>query len=146
VRECVNVDRGLRDDPTMTRSAEAPDGYHSINPYIVVEGVEELVGFLAEVFGGVERGEREIAPDGTIGHTEVQVGDSVLMLSEASSAYPPRPSVNFAYVTDVDSVFRAAISAGATAILEPVMQPWGDRIGGFHDPFDNRWWVATRVT
>ena len=130
----------------MTRAAEPPDGYHSINPYIVVEGVEELVGFLREVFGGVERGEREIAPDGTIGHTEVQVGDSVLMLSEASSAYPPRPSVNFAYVTDVDSVFRAAISAGSTAILEPVMQPWGDRIGGFHDPFDNRWWVATRVT
>ena len=130
----------------MTGAAAAPGGYHSINPYIVVEGVEELVGFLREVFGGVERGEREIAPDGTIGHTEVQIGDSVLMRSEASSAYPPRPSVNFAYVADVDSVFRAAISAGATTILELVMQPWGDRIGGFHDPFDNRWWVATRIT
>ena len=82
---------------------------------------------MREVFGGVERGEREIAPDGTIGHTEVQVGDSVLMLSEASLAYPARPSVNFAYVTDVDFVFRAAIAAGSTAIMEPVMQPWGDR-------------------
>lgn len=122
-----------------------PDGYHSVNPYIVVAGVEGLIGFLRDVFGGIERGDREIAADGTIGHAEVEIGDSVIMLSEASPAYPPRPSVNFVYVADVDAVFRKALARGATAILAPTMQPWGDRAAGFHDPFDNRWWVATRV-
>ena len=122
-----------------------PDGYHSVNPYIVVAGVEGLIGFLRDVFEGVERGEREISAEGTIGHAEVEIGDSVVMLSEATPAYPPRPSVNFAYVADVDGVFGNALSAGATPILEPTLQPWGDRVAGFHDPFDNRWWVATRI-
>ncbi len=122
-----------------------PHGYHSVNPYIVVAGVESLIGFLCDVFGGIERGEREIAKDGTIGHAEVEIGDSVVMLSEASPAYPPRPSVNFAYVADVDAVFRNALAGGANPILEPTVQPWGDRAAGFHDPFDNRWWVATHA-
>ncbi len=123
----------------------APDGYHSLNPYIVVTGVEGLVDFLREVFGGVERGDREVQADGTIGHAEVQIGDSVVMLSEAGMAYPSRPSVCFVYAADVDSVVRKALTAGAELILEPTDQPWGDRVGGFHDPFDNRWWVATRL-
>jgi PhnB protein len=123
-----------------------PDGYHSVNPYIVVAGVESLIGFLCCVFEGIERGEREVSADGTIGHAEVQIGDSVVMLSEATPAYPARASVNFTYVADVDAVFRSALAAGATPILEPTAQPWGDRVAGFHDPFDNRWWVATRLT
>ena len=122
-----------------------PDGYHSVNPYIVVTEVEGLLDFLREVLGGVERGEREVSADGTIGHAEVEIGDSVVMLSEATTACPSRPSVCFAYVEDVDSVVRKAVAAGAELILEPTDQPWGDRVGGFHDPFDNRWWVATRL-
>ena len=126
----------------MTASG-VPDGYRSLNPYLVVDDVELLVSFLRDVFGGVERGEREIAADGTIEHAEVQIGDSVVMLSEATSAFPARPSVCFAYVADVDSTFRKALAAGAVSILEPSEQSWGDRVGGFHDPLDNRWWVAT---
>jgi len=127
------------------RANVLPDGYHSVNPYIVVAGVEGLIGFLRDVFEGAERGERDISAEGTIGHEEVEIGDSVVMLSEATPAYPPRPSVNFAYVADVDAVFGNALSAGATPILEPTLQPWGDRVAGFHDPFGNRWWVATRI-
>ena len=123
-----------------------PDGYHSVNPYIVVEGVERFVDFLGEVFDGVEQGVREIRSDGTIGHADVRIGDSLVMLSEASPDYPARPCVNFAYVDDVDAVFMKALRAGASAIIEPAEQPWGDRVGGFHDPFDNRWWVATHLT
>jgi uncharacterized glyoxalase superfamily protein PhnB len=67
------------------------------------------------------------------------------MLSEATQTYPARPSVNFVYVADVDAVFDNAVGAGATPILRPTVQPWGDRAAGFHDPFDNRWWVATRI-
>lgn len=128
----------------MTSSA-LPDGYHSVNPYIVVDGVEPLIGFLGEVFDGVERGERELRRDGTIGHAEVQIGDSVVMLSDATPGYPARPCVNFVYAEDVDAVYRKAVAAAATPIAEPSDQPWGDRVGGFHDPFENRWWVATHV-
>jgi PhnB protein len=127
-------------------AGETPEGYHSVNPYIVVAGVDDLIAFLRTVFGGVERGQREIAADGTIGHAEVQIGDSVVMLSEATADYPPRPSVNFVYVSNADAVFHSAVAAGAVPILEPTLQPWGDRVTGFHDPFENRWWVATRVT
>jgi PhnB protein len=77
------------------RSEPAPDGYHSVNPYIVVEGVESLLRFLSDVFGGIERGEREVSKEGVISHAEIRIGDSVVMLSEASSTYPARPCVNF---------------------------------------------------
>jgi PhnB protein len=135
-----------RHDDAMSEHGQVPAGYHSVNPYIVVAGVESMIGFLRDVFEGSERGVREVAADGTIGHAEVEIGDSVVMLSEATSVYPPRACVNFAYVTDVDAVFRKALTAGATPILEPTAQPWGDRVAGFHDPFDNRWWVASRFS
>jgi PhnB protein len=127
----------------MTPDHGVRPGYHSVNPYIVVAGVEGLIGFLGDALGAVERGERELRPDGGIDHAEVQIGDSIMMLSEASAETPARPSVNFAYVEDVDTVFQKALSAGARPIAEPADWPWGDRVGGFFDPFDNRWWVAT---
>ena len=123
-----------------------PSGYHSVNPYIVVDGVEGLIGFLLTVLDGKEEGERELTSDGRIGHASVRIGDSIVMLSDASGAYPARPCVLFAYTDDVDETYRAALAAGAVSILEPTNQPWGDRVGGFHDPFDNRWWIATHLT
>jgi PhnB protein len=125
-----------------TGSAPPPDGYHSVNPYIVVDGVENLIVFLSGVFDGTERGVREVSSDGVIEHAEIRIGDSVVMLSEASPAYPARPSVHFVYVEDADAAFAKAIKAGASPIHAPTDQPWGDRVGGFHDPFGNRWWVA----
>jgi len=125
---------------------DVPAGYHTVNPYIVVEGVETLLHFLRVVFGATELGEREVSEDGRIDHAEVQIGDSVVMVSEASPVYPARPSVFFVYVPNVDTVFLRAQSEGVSPILEPTVQPWGDRVAGFHDHFQNRWWVATRVT
>lgn len=122
-----------------------PAGYHSVNPYIVVDDAERLIAFLGAVFAGNEQGTRELKPDGRIGHADVRIGDSLVMVSDASEAFPARPCVLFVYVDDVDSTHRAALVAGATSILEPSDQPWGDRVGGFHDPFDNRWWVATHL-
>jgi PhnB protein len=120
-------------------------GYHAVNAYIVVDGVEPLIAFLCDIFGGSERGERELRADGGIDHAEVLLGDSVIMLSDASVDHPARPCVNFVYVEDVDAVFRRAVDSGATHGHEPADRPWGDRVAGFHDPFDNRWWVATCV-
>jgi PhnB protein len=118
-----------------------PEGYHSVNPYIVVDDAERLIDFLVEVFGAVEQG-RSLRPDGRIDHGDIRIGDSLVMLSEASEAYPARPCVHFVYVPDVDATYRAALAAGATSILEPTEQSWGDRVCGFVDPFDNRWWVG----
>jgi PhnB protein len=124
-------------------SAKLPDGYHSVNPYIVAEGVEGLICFLRDVFDGTECGEREVSAEGAVKHAEVQIGDSIVMLSEASATYPARPCIHFAYVDDVDAVFQKAMSLGGSPIVTPAVQPWGDRVGGFHDPFGNRWWVGT---
>src|SRR5262245_45844044 len=127
----------------MALDAAVRPGYQSVNAYIVVAGVESLIRFLSDALGAEERGERELRADGDIDHAEVQLGDSVVMLSEASADAPARPCVNFVYVQDVDDAFRKALSAGASAVAEPEDRPWGDRVGGFHDPFENRWWIAT---
>jgi PhnB protein len=80
-----------------------------------------------------------------IGHADVRIGDSLVMLSNATPEFPARPCINFVYIDDVDCVFRKATRAGARTIVEPSEQAWSDRVGGFHDPFDNRWWVATHL-
>jgi PhnB protein len=122
-----------------------PEGYHSVNPYVVVDDAVRLVEFLVAVFGGAEHGERELTRDGRVGHAEVLIGDSVVMISDASEAFPARPSVMFAYTDDADETYRTALAAGAASIRQPADQPWGDRVGGFSDPFGNRWWVATHL-
>src|SRR5437870_10365281 len=74
-----------------------PEGYHSVNPYIVVDGAEGLIQFLVDVFGAKEI-ERELRSDGRIEHGEVRIGDSIVMVSEATERYPARPCVQFAYL------------------------------------------------
>jgi PhnB protein len=120
-----------------------PPGYHSVMPYFVVAGVEDFIGFLTTVFDGVEQGERELRDDGAVDHADVLIGDSLVMMSEASERYPARPCVNFTYVDDVDVTFARALAAGSRSIFEPADMPWGDRVGGVFDPFDNRWWIGT---
>ncbi|MGI8418470.1 MAG: VOC family protein [Nakamurella sp.] len=122
-----------------------PPGYHSVNPYFVVTNVERFIEFLVEVLQGVEVGEREIRDDGAIDHADVMIGDSLIMMSESSEQYPARPSVSFAYVDDVDATFGRALLAGSRVILVPTEQPWGDRVAGIFDPFDNRWWIGTHL-
>ena len=127
----------------MTSGDWTRAGYQSVNSYLVADSPDAVISWLCEVFDCSERGVREISSDGKIEHAEVQLGDSVVMLSEASDDQPARPSVNFVYVPDVDRVYRRAAAAGATKLREPQEWPWGDRVAGFHDPADNRWWVAT---
>jgi PhnB protein len=86
-----------------------------------------------------------VTADGVIEHADVPIGDSLVMISEASERYPPRPCVHFVYVDDVDAALARAVSAGATALSAAADQPWGDRIAGIVDPFDNRWWIATHL-
>jgi len=127
----------------MTSGDWIRSGYQSVNSYLVADSADALIKWLCEVFGCSERAPREVTEGGRIGHAEVQLGDSVVMLSDATPDHGARPSVNYVYVPDVDSVYRRAVAAGATNLREPQNWPWGDRVAGFHDSADNRWWVAT---
>ena len=122
--------------------APLPYGYHSVNPYIVVHDADAFITFLIETFDGSEQG-REVSAEGVIEHADVLIGDSLVMISEASDRYPARPCVHFVYVDDVDRIFDRAVSNGAKPLHVPEDQPWGDRVGGIIDSFDNRWWIAT---
>jgi PhnB protein len=122
--------------------APLPFGYHSVNPYVVVQDANTFIAFLVETFDGTEQS-REVSADGVIEHADVLIGDSLVMISEASDRYPARPCVLFVYVDDVDLTFERALSNGAKALRAPEDQPWGDRVGGIVDSFENRWWIAT---
>ena len=91
-------------------------GYHSVNPYFLVRGVEGFIEFLTEVFDGREETRfKEVRPDGLIDHADVFIGDSIVMMSDADSTNGPRPSVAFVYVPDVDSTYRKALDRGCVS-------------------------------
>ncbi len=127
----------------MAPPTDIEASYHSINQFFVVANAPAFIAFLTDVFNGVEARPRDLRPDGTIGHGDVAIGDSHVMLSDATEEYPARPSVSYAYVGDVDAVYARAVAAGCTDLEPPADRAWGDRVGGFIDPFANRWWVAT---
>ena len=117
--------------------------YHSINQFFVVSDAPGFIVFLTAVFDGMEARARDLRTDGSVGHADVAIGDSHVMISDAEPEHPARPSVSYAYVTDVDGVYARASAAGASNLVPPEDRDWGDRVGGFTDPFENRWWIAT---
>ncbi len=121
-----------------------PDGYHSVTPYLIVNGAAGLIDFLKEVFGA-EVKERMESPDGAIMHAEVVIGDSVVMMGEANENLPPMPTLLYVYVPDCDAVYQRALRAGATSVREPRNEFYGDRSGGVKDICGNQWWIGTHV-
>jgi PhnB protein len=121
-----------------------PEGYGSVTPYLIVEGAARLLDFLKEAFGAQERA-RMPGPNGTIGHAEALLGDSVIMLADAGDQWPARPGTIHLYVEDCDAAYERAVTAGATSIRKPRTEFYGDRMAGVDDPLGNQWWIATRV-
>ena len=119
-----------------------PDGYHTVTPYLMVQGAGQLIDFLKLAFDAQET-ERITAPDGAIAHAEVRIGDSIVMMSDAGGERAPMPSGLYLYVNDTDAVYKSALRAGATSIMEPADQFYGDRSAGVKDPVGNQWWIAT---
>lgn len=119
-----------------------PEGYHSITPYLIVSGADKLIDFMKRAFAAEEI-ERMDLPDGTIRHAEVRIGDSILMMGEAGGAWAPMPCSLYLYVNDTDAVYRQALQAGATSVMEPADQFYGDRNAGVKDGSGNLWWIAT---
>jgi PhnB protein len=127
-----------------------PEGYHSVTPYLIVRGGADALEFYKKAFGAVELF-RFPAPDGKIGHAEIKIGDSPIMLADehpemgyvGPQTIGGSPVSLMIYLDDVDTVFNRAIEAGAT-VREPVQDKfYGDRVGGLTDPFGHIWHVAT---
>ena len=129
-----------------------PDGYHTVSPYLAVEDVATAIDYYKKAFGATERVRME-APDGKIGHAELEIGDSIVMLADPmpeGSTKPPHELGStsagvFLYVEDIDQVVKRAVEAGATVTMEVADQFWGDRFGTVTDPFGHVWSVATHV-
>jgi uncharacterized glyoxalase superfamily protein PhnB len=121
-----------------------PDGYHHVTPYLIVRGADALVEFLKQSFGAKEM-MRHARPDGAVMHAEVRIGDSVVMLADASDQHPPAPCVLHLYTEDTDAAYQRALKAGGTSLREPATQFYGDRSAGVKDPFGNSWWISTHV-
>ncbi len=121
-----------------------PDGYQSVIPYVITDDAEALLRFLKAAFDATEKGVNR-DPSGKIFHGEVIIGDSVVMFSQASERHPAMPCTIYVYVTDTDATYRAALSAGATSVMEPANQFYGDRNAGVKDTNGNQWWMGTHV-
>lgn len=129
-----------------------PDGYHSITPYLIIDGAARALEFYKKAFGAEET-VRMPGPGGRIAHAEMRLGNSMFMLADESSESNARgpktvggtPVMLMIYVPDVDKTFAAAVAAGATVERPLANQFYGDRTGGVIDPFGHRWYIATHV-
>jgi PhnB protein len=121
-----------------------PKAYHTVTPYLVVDGASQLIEFIVDVIGGAET-LRLPGPDGRIGHAEVRIGDSVVMLADASKPADVMPAMLHLYVPDADALHHRALARGATSLREPTTEFYGDRMAGVEDTFGNKWYFATHV-
>jgi PhnB protein len=140
-----------------------PQGYHSITPYLVIDGAAEAIRFYGQAFGATELMRLPMpGPSGgaagagggdKLGHAEIKIGDSIIMLADefpdmgiqGPNSRGGATSSLLLYTLDVDAAFKRAIEAGCTAEKEPEDQFWGDRMGTLRDPFGHRWSIATHV-
>lgn len=121
-----------------------PAGYHTVTPFVVVKGAARFIDFLKAAFGGEELG-RVTDEHGVIGHAEVRIGDSVVMLFDARPDWPNTPAFLRLYVEDANTVFERAVAAGAAPVTRVTLMPWGDRVSRVRDPLGNLWWIQSRV-
>jgi PhnB protein len=129
-----------------------PDGYPRVTPYLCCDGAGDAIDFYTKVLGAKEK-MRMGGPDGKIGHAELELGDSVIMLADehpqmgflSPKSVGGTPVTISVYVEDVDEVFERALKEGASSERAVENQFYGDRSGQFMDPFGHRWHIATHV-
>jgi PhnB protein len=125
-----------------------PDGFHAVTPYLFVDGAAELLNFLKAAFDAVEEA-RVRRADGSIAHALVRIGGSPIMMADPTGpagGFGSMRSSIYLYVNDCDTVYRRAIEAGGTSVMEVMNIPAsGERYGGVKDPAGNVWWIATHI-
>jgi PhnB protein len=136
----------------MSPVKSIPDDYPRVTSYLAIDGASAAIAFYGHVFGMRER-MRIDRPDGKVSHAELELGDSLIMLSDEVPEFDIRgprfiggtPVFHYVYVDDVDAVFDRAIEAGARVLRTLSDRFYGDRTGEFEDPFGHRWYVATHI-
>jgi PhnB protein len=136
----------------VLKTKPIPKGYHAVTPYLSVQGAADAIAFYKKAFGAKEV-MRMPGPRETIGHAEVQVGDSRIMLADefpemnfrSPRAVGGTPVTIHLYVTDVDKVVKKAVAAGAKLLRPVTDQFYGDRSGSLEDPFGHVWHIATHI-
>lgn len=129
-----------------------PDGYHSVTPYLIIQGAAKAIEFYKQAFGAQELLRLE-GPGGTIGHAEIQIGDSRIMLADEHPQMGYRgplalggtPVSLMLYVENVDATFAQAIAAGGKELRPVANQFYGDRSGTLSDPFGHVWTIGTHI-
>ena len=133
----------------MTQTRKVPEGYHTVQPYLMFVNTVEAMAFYAKVFGSKEKLCMK-SPEGRVHHAEITIGDSVVMMADenqeieafAAGHYGGSPVSVMVYVDDCDTTYAKAVAAGAKSLREPTDQPYGDRMAGVLDPFGYKWWIA----
>jgi len=139
----------------MSKVPHIPEGYHTVTPYLVIKGAAQAINYYEKVFGA-KTTVRMDRPDGQVGHAELKIGDSIIMLADenpqmampghgSATAIGGSPVSLYVYLPNVDDVVAKAAAEGAK-ILKPVQdQFYGDRSGFLQDPFGHFWGIATHV-
>lgn len=125
-------------------SIPAPAGYTTVAPWIITRDTGRLLDFIATVFDGEELA-RVPLEDGSIGHAEIRVGDTVLLAFDHRSGWPDIPSLLRVFVQDADATTARAVAEGARVITEPATHAFGHRTGRIRDPFGNTWWITAVI-
>jgi PhnB protein len=129
-----------------------PDGYHSVTPYLIVKGAAKALDYYKQALGATELF-RVDGPGGTVGHADIKIGDSIVMLADefpqmgfrGPEALGGSPVGLMIYVPDVDTQFAQALAAGGTMVKPLQNQFYGDRSGTIRDPFGHLWTISTHV-
>jgi uncharacterized glyoxalase superfamily protein PhnB len=121
-----------------------PAEYHTVSPYLLVADAAKMIDFMQKAFDAtvVERHERG---DGSVGHAEVKIGDSIVMMGGVQGEWKPMQASLYVYVPDADATYARALEHGATPVMPVSKQFYGDKMGGITDPAGNVWWIATRI-
>jgi PhnB protein len=125
----------------MAKVDPIPEGYTTVTPFLIVKGAAEAIEFYKKAFGAEDR-VRMPGPDGTIMHAEMKIGDSFVMIADATMS-PPTQSSCHLYVVDADAAWKRALDAGAKVETPIADMFWGDRYGVVSDKWGNRWGIAT---
>src|SRR5438270_5437528 len=125
----------------MAQIKAVPEGYHTVTPFLNIDGAREAIAFYKKVFGAEERRVAPM-PDGKIMHAEIKIGDSIIMIADAIMNPPTKSSLHL-FVNDVDAIWNQAVAAGCQVAMPLADQFWGDRYGVVTDKWGNRWGLAT---
>jgi PhnB protein len=130
--------------PQNQSDSAAPPGYGTVTPWVISPDTARLIDFAKAAFGAQELG-RVPGPDGQIGHAEIRIGDSVVMMFDAWEGWPDTPAFLRLYVPDADAAHQRALAAGATSVTQVTALFFGDRVGRVRDPLGNIWWIQAHV-